>query len=154
MIRSAVTVSLVIASAGRAVCILGRFGGRLRKGCKQLGFDAVEIFAPSVLRRSMDSELRRVLDRLHLQVAAVGTGAGMVIHGLSLTDPDAAQRQQAEQFIRQMIDFGGPLGAPAIIGSMQGRWGGDLLDRDAALGLLREALNELGEHAASVTAFR
>ena len=71
----------------------------------------------------------------------------MVIHGLSLTDPDVAQREKAAQFIRQMIDFGGPLGAPAIIGSMQGRWGG-ALDRDAALGLLRDALNDLGAYAA------
>ena len=31
---------------------------------------------------------------------------------------------------------------------MQGKWGGDL-SRDAALNLLSEALNELGEHAAS-----
>ena len=45
-----------------------------------------------------------------------------------------------------MIDYGGPFGAPAIIGSMQGRWGGEI-DKSAALGLLGEALVELGGHA-------
>ena len=56
------------------------------------------------------------------------------------------KRSQARDFVRQMIDFGGEFQAPAIIGSMQGKWGGDL-SRDAALEHLAEALNELGPHA-------
>ena len=40
----------------------------------------------------------------------------------------------------------GPLHAPAIIGSMQGRSGAGV-DHATATGYLREALNELGEHA-------
>jgi sugar phosphate isomerase/epimerase len=82
-----------------------------------------------------------------LEVAAVGTGAGMVKHGLSLTDPDRGRREEARQFIRRMIDFGGPFGAPAIIGSMQGKWGGEI-DRQTALRMLGEALDELGDYAA------
>jgi sugar phosphate isomerase/epimerase len=50
----------------------------------------------------------------------VGTGAGKVIHGLTLTDPDPNIRQKAISFISEMISFGAPFGAPAIIGSMQG----------------------------------
>ena len=45
-----------------------------------------------------------------------------------------------------MVDFGGGHGAPAIIGSMQGRWG-DGVSRDQALQWLREALNDLGAYA-------
>jgi sugar phosphate isomerase/epimerase len=45
-----------------------------------------------------------------------------------------------------MIDLAGSLGAPAIIGSMQGR-SGDAVDREAALGLLTDALEDLGGHA-------
>jgi sugar phosphate isomerase/epimerase len=50
------------------------------------------------------------------------------------------------EFVRAIIDAGARFGAPAIIGSMQGRWGGDV-SRDAALGHLRDALNVLGERA-------
>ena len=144
MIQSAVTVSLVAEARGGPFV----FWDDLPAACKkaaELGFDAVEIFAPS--STAVDAgELRQLLERHRLQLAAVGTGAGMVIHGLSLTDPDAEQRQLATDFVRRMIDFGGPFQAPAIIGSMQGKWGGEL-DREAALGLLRDALNDLGQHA-------
>src|SRR6185503_12992829 len=46
-----------------------------------------------------------------------------------------------------MIDFAGSLGAPAIIGSMQGRWG-DGITRAQALAWLAEALEELAPRAA------
>ena len=79
-------------------------------------------------------------------LAAVGTGAGWVKHKLSLTSSDSSVRQRAIDFIRSMIDFGGVHKAPAIIGSMQGRWG-DGISREQALEWLREGLNQLGEHA-------
>jgi sugar phosphate isomerase/epimerase len=59
-----------------------------------------------------------------------------------------------------MIDFGAAAGieagganaaAPAIIGSMQGRWGGDV-SRGQALGWLSEGLEVLGERAARQSA--
>lgn len=144
MIRSAVTVSLVPQARGGPFV----FWDDLEAACEKaagLGFDAVEIFAPSPAAVDAD-KLRAQLEKHNLRAAAVGTGAGMVIHGLSLTSTDAAQREQAKEFIRGIIDMGAPFGAPAIIGSMQGRWGGDL-GREAALDLLREALEELGAHA-------
>ena len=45
-----------------------------------------------------------------------------------------------------MLDFGAEFDAPAIVGSMQGKWGGDV-SRPQALDLLAVALNELGQHA-------
>ena len=145
MIRSAVTVSLVPeARDGPFV-----FWDDLPAACvaaAKLGFDAIELFAPSPHAVSVD-ELKSLLDRHKLRLAAVGTGAGVVKHGLSLTDADESKRQSARDFIRSMIDYGSNFGAPAIIGSMQGRWGGTI-DRDQALELLRTSLNELGAHAA------
>ncbi|MCH8828631.1 MAG: sugar phosphate isomerase/epimerase [Planctomycetes bacterium] len=145
MIRSAVTVSLVAEARGGPFV----FWDDLPAAClsaAQLGFDAIEIFAPSA--EAVGPELLKpLLEKHNLSLAAVGTGAGMVIHGLTLTSADAAQRGRAIDFVKSMIDFGAPYRAPAIIGSMQGRWGGDL-NRDAALALLRDALNELGTHAA------
>lgn len=144
MIKSAITVSLVEEARGGPFV----FWDGLPAACArsaELGFDAIEIFAPSPNAVDPD-ELKRLLEQHDLSVAAVGTGAGMVKHGLSLTDPKPEKREAARDFIRRMIDFGGQFGAPAIIGSMQGKWGGDI-DRDAALDLLRDALNELGPDA-------
>ena len=144
MIRSAVTVSLVAEARGGPFV----FWDDLAGACEQaaaLGFDAVELFAPGP--DAVDpTELEALLKTHGLGLAAVGTGAGMVKHGLSLTSADADERQQAIAFVRQMIDFGGNLGAPAIIGSMQGKWGGNVA-RDQAMAWLRDALSELGQYA-------
>ena len=146
MIRSAVTVSLVKEARGGPFVFWDDVAAACESAAR-LGFDAVEIFAPSP--SAVDgSELRTLLARHKLEVAAVGTGAGMVIHGLSLTDPDPGRRDEARGFIRQMIDFGAPYNAPAIIGSMQGRWGGNI-DRAQSLDMLGQSLNELGAHAAT-----
>jgi sugar phosphate isomerase/epimerase len=65
---------------------------------------------------------------------------------LHLTLPDAKQRAGAVAFIKSIIDLAGPLGASAIIGSMQGRSEG-AVSREDAFRWLAEGLNELGEHA-------
>lgn len=142
--KSAVTISLVSEAKGGPFV----FWDDLSTGCRQaaeLGFDAVEIFAPGPDAVSRE-EVARLLKANQLGLAAVGTGAGWVKHKLSLTSPDASVRRGAVDFIRTMIDFGGPHGAPAIIGSMQGRWG-DGVSKEQALDWLRAALNDLGEHA-------
>ena len=77
----------------------------------------------------------------------MGTGAGWLLHHLTLTTADPAARSRAREFVRAVIDTAGALGAPAIIGSMQGRWGGEV-GRPDALRLLGEALSALAEQAA------
>ena len=113
---------------------------------KKLGFDGVEIFprGPEAVDKS---QLQDLLTQHNLQFAAMGTGAGMVVHKLSLTNPDADIRAKAVDFIKSIIDFAGPLGTPAIIGSMQGRHGGDV-SKEQALTWLGAGLNKLGAHAA------
>lgn len=142
--KTAVTVCLVEeARKGPFVLHDGLAAGF--QTAKELGYDAVEIFAPGPDAVSQD-EVQSLIDEHGLEVAAVGTGAGMVKHGLSLVDPDASKRQQAIDFIKSMIDFGGPFQAPAIIGSMQGKWGGDVSQQQGH-DLLVEALKPLGDHA-------
>ncbi len=110
------------------------------------GFDAVELFLPAP--DAVPAERIRALCAEHgLAVAAVGTGAGMVKHGLSLTDAAPEKRRGALDFLLRMIDLGGRLGAPAILGSMQGKWGAEM-GRDRALDLLAVALGEAGAAAA------
>lgn len=143
--RSAITVSLVQQARGGPFVFWDDLAATCRIA-RELGFDAIELFAPGPA--AVDpGELRGLLETHELSLAAVGTGAGWVIHQRSLTSTDAAVRGQAIDFIRSMIDFGAPFGAPAIIGSMQGRWSGEL-DRQAALEMLSEALETLGSHAA------
>ena len=86
----------------------------------ELGFDAVELFLPGPDFASVD-EIQSLASKNNLGIAAVGTGAGMLRHGLTLTDPAPKKREAAVEFVLSMVDFGGRLGAPAILGSMQGR---------------------------------
>ncbi|MFM7059137.1 MAG: sugar phosphate isomerase/epimerase family protein [Planctomycetota bacterium] len=144
MIRSAVTISLV-EQARRGPFV---FHGDLPGGCRaaaELGFDAVEIFAPSasVVR---GAALRSLLEFHGLTLAALGTGAGMLVEGLHLCDADPDRRGRAEEFIGEMLRVGSEFGAPAIIGSMQGRWT-ETMPRPEALRILGEALGRLGELA-------
>lgn len=146
MIRSAITVSLVTEARGGPFVFWDDLSAAFRSTA-ELGFDAIEIFAPGP--DSIEEKMLRDLIEQHsLLIAAVGTGAGMVKHGLSLTDTAASRRQESRDFIRSMIDWGAKYGAPAIIGSMQGKWGGDV-SREQALELLAGALEELAEHAAT-----
>lgn len=140
----AVTVSLVPeAQAGPFV-----FHGNLEASCakaRAMGFDAVEIFPPGA--EFLDArELRHILEQNHLKLAAMGTGAGWLTRKLTLTSPDSTIRHQAQQFIGAIIDLAGSFGAPAIIGSMQGRAEGQV-SRDQALRWLAEALEQLGPRA-------
>ena len=143
--RSAITISLVPETKGGPFV----FSNGLADGCAQaaaLGFDAVEVFPPSAVAPEL-AELPALLERHNLRVAAVGTGAGWVVQKLTLTHADAAIRARAREFIRDIVDVAGKFGAPAIIGSMQGRVEG-AVTRAQALAWLGEALDDLGEHAA------
>jgi sugar phosphate isomerase/epimerase len=143
--KSAITISLTPEARGGPFV----FWDDLAAGCEKaakLGFDAVEIFSPSADALSTN-RVRPLLDRHRLKLAGVGTGAGWVIHKLTLTSPDAIIRTRAREFIRSIVDAGGKLGAPTVVGSMQGRWG-ESVTRETAMAWLTDALDDLGEHAA------
>jgi sugar phosphate isomerase/epimerase len=141
--KSAVTISLVSEAKGGPFVF-----SDLPGGCQQaqeLGFDAVEIFPPSA---DAVRELRvdQFLAAHDLKLAAMGTGAGWLKHKLTLTSPDLSIRNQAQAFISSLMGVAGPLGAPVIIGSMQGRCE-EGVENKRALEWLRDALNVLGAQA-------
>lgn len=144
-VLSAITISLVPETRGGPFV----FWDDLEAGCKQaaaLGYDAVEIFPRSAENFNI-LQFRQLLAENHLKVAAFGTGAGWLVHKLRLTDPDPAIRRRAREFVLSIIDLAGAFGAPAIIGSMQGRAEGGV-SREQALAWLGEALKELASRTA------
>jgi len=150
MIRSAVTIALVPQIKTGPWIFWNDLESSMAKAA-DLGFDAIELFTASA--DAIDpQQLQDLLSHYNLKLAAVGTGAGKVIHGLTLTDPDSNIRKKAAAFIAEMVDFGAKFGAPAIIGSMQGY----VLAQGTlqqSLGWLAEGLEELGELALSKNAF-
>ncbi len=144
--KSAITISLVPEAAGGPFV----FWHDLEKACAraaELGFDAVEIFPPGP---DLDAErVRRAVEANHLQVAAVGTGAGWVKHKFSLTSLDPAVREKALDWIRGIITFAAQFNAPAIIGSMQGRIESGREGEESAANFLT-AMEILAAHAGSL----
>lgn len=146
MIKSSVTISLVRSLAGGPWVYWDELEVSIPKA-KAVGFDAVELFTASA--DAVDAgRLSELLDKDGMKLAAVGTGAGKVLHGLHLASPNKQTRQKACNFISDMIEFGAGFGAPAIIGSMQGHLE-DGVNREQALAWLAEGLNELGQKAAT-----
>jgi sugar phosphate isomerase/epimerase len=145
-VKVSVTVCLIPEAKGGPFVLWDDLPSAARLA-SELGFDAIELFPPEPDALN-PNEVKTLLAKLKLAVSAVGSGAGWVRHKLSLTHSDAAHRERAREFVRAMIDFAAKLGAPVIIGSMQGRWG-DGVDKLSALAFLAESLNDLGNHAAS-----
>ena len=143
--KSAITISLVPEARGGPFVFWDDLETSVATAARH-GFDAIELFLPGP--EAVDAaKLRALLDKHKLQLAALGTGAGWVKHRLRLTDPDAAIRKKSIAYVTHFIDAAAQFNAPAIIGSMQGRWGENGSTREQALGWLAETLKELGPRA-------
>lgn len=145
--KSAVTVSLVPEARGGPFVFWDDLDAAARQAAA-LGFNAIELFPPTADHPD-PGELRGLLGDTGLSLAAVGTGAGWVVHKLTLTSPDESTRARAFAFVEAAIGFAAGFGAPVIVGSMQGRvWEGTT--REASLARLADGLGRLGRRAAEL----
>jgi sugar phosphate isomerase/epimerase len=147
MIKSAVTIALVPQIKTGPWIFWENLEESMRKAA-ELGFDAIELFTAS--GNAIETEtLKVLLNQYKLELAAVGTGAGKVVHGLTLNDSNSTIRENAIAFIKEMMEFGAAFGAPAIIGSMQGN-AIQGSEHGLSIGLLAEGLHVLDQHAATL----
>ena len=146
MIKSCVTISLVSSLRGGPWIYWDDLAASCEKAGK-LGYDGVELFTATSTEID-EASFKDLLSANNLVCGAVGTGAGKVLNGWTLTSSDADTRAKAVEFIKGMIDFGAKFNAPAIIGSMQGNVEAGV-ERDQAFAWLAEGVNELGAHAGS-----
>ena len=124
------------------------FSGDFEESCQQAaaaGFSVVDLIIPSSDSVS-STVIERALAKYTLSLGAVGTGAGFVCKGLSLTSPDSIVREEAIKYVIGIIDFAERFGASVIIGSMQGQIDKNT-DRDLAYSWLRESIGYLAEKA-------
>ena len=142
--KSCITLSLVSSLKGGPWILWDNLKEGIREAAS-LGFNAVELFTDGP-QAGNGNELEDILEETGLVLGAVGTGAGKVLNGLTLTDPNHDVRSKAISFVREMINFGARYNAPAIIGSMQGSYESGT-SKEEALRWLASALEELGTHA-------
>ena len=145
MIKSAVTVSPVPQARGGPFVYWDDLRAAFASA-SELGFEAVEIFPPSP--EAVAPEIvRPLMERYGLEVAAVGTGAAWVVNRWHFAHPDAFIREQALEYARSIVDAAAALGTQAIVGSIQGKYEGEV-SRGQAVSWLGEAVAALGAQAA------
>jgi sugar phosphate isomerase/epimerase len=124
------------------------FSDDLAESCRQAaaaGFSGVDLIISSPDSVST-TVVERTLTKYTLALGAIGTGAGFVCKGLSLTSPDRIVREEAIKYVIDTMDFAGHFGASVIIGSMQGQIDKNT-DRTLAYSWLRESIGYLAEKA-------
>jgi len=147
MIESAVTIALVPQIQKGPWIFWYDLEKSIEKSA-QLGFDAIELFTEDA-RAISPVKLQDLLSQYGLKLAAVGTGAGKVVHGWTLTHPDASIRSKSLEFISEMMEFGASFNAPAIIGSMQGSFTPGIEEKQT-MDWLSSGLKQLNELAGNL----
>lgn len=87
-----------------------------------LGYDGVELAVRDPALLDVQA-VRRVLDKHHLDVPAIGTGQAFVEEGLSLTHPDQNIRKQALDRFKSQISLARTFDAVVILGLIRGTAG-------------------------------
>ena len=79
--------------------------GDLEKMCKTISeysYDGIELF-PRKAHDISFSKTKEITNAYNLNVCAIGTGAGKVLYGLTLTDPRTDVRRSAINYVSEII---------------------------------------------------
>lgn len=111
---------------------------------KSIGYPGVELFVrnPQELDVNMVS---RTIEKLGLEVAAIGTGPLVGEDKLTFTALDESRRRAAIDRTKIVVDFAALFGAQIIIGKLRGDWHAD--NMEVSKQWMREAFNEVGAYA-------
>lgn len=142
--KSAVNVSLIPELTNTPHIPQGNFK-EICKMISEYGFDGIELFPGSGKDLSV-SEIKQITEANNLNVCAIGTGAGKVLYGLTLTNTAKAIRKAAVSYIGDIIKVASNFNSLVIIGSMQGSVD-ETIGREQTTVWLTECLNELSKVA-------
>ncbi len=128
------------------------YTGRLTKGIQRAAdfeCEGVEFNLQSPAQVD-PAALKQLLERLDLQVTALGTGQAYLEEGLSLADTDPAIQDGVRQRLRDQVDLARRLGGAAVlIGGIRGRLKGDPKARAAEYRTAVAAVQEVADYAAT-----
>lgn len=110
-----------------------------------LGYEGIEFFLKSAKGFPV-SKVIAITKANNLNVCAFGTGAGKVLYGLTLSDPEKEVRKKAIGYIGEIMKLAAEFGALVIIGSMQGSVDQEV-GREKTIERLSEGLSELAHIA-------
>ncbi|QEL27313.1 sugar phosphate isomerase/epimerase (plasmid) [Bosea sp. F3-2] len=85
-----------------------------------IGYDAVELHIADPAEVDADAILSACREA-GVSVSSIGTGLAFLRDGVTLTHPDEAKRQDAQQRIASFIKLGGKFGCVVIIGLIKGQ---------------------------------
>jgi len=126
------------------------FAGRVPEAVRaaaELGYDGIEISirSPSEVE---NLGLGKLLTDHGLRLAAIASGRILVDDGLSLSDPEAARRDDAARRLNELVELAGEYGAVLIVGLVRGMRPADG-DVPAANARLVDTLGRCADHASA-----
>jgi sugar phosphate isomerase/epimerase len=105
---------------------------------KALDYEGIEIFP----RKASDipvSDLQNLSSKHNLPVCVIGSGAGKAIYNLTLSDKNPYIRNEAVQYLKELVCISLKFNAMLVVGSMQGSESDDN-EREYAIERLKESL--------------
>jgi len=111
----------------------------------ELGFEGIEISmkGPEELPAS---DLRDLLDKYGLELAAVASGRIYLDEKATLSDPNEEARRRVVARVKRLVDYAADFGAGVIIGLLRGERPVDG-DAEKAMALFVESMQELADYA-------
>jgi sugar phosphate isomerase/epimerase len=115
-------------------------------GMRRAGYDAVELQIPDPADFDED-RFRRLSESHALPLCAFQTGGSYATRGNCLCSRDDSVRRRTVALLKSFVDLAARWRSVVVFGSLQGRSSNEP-DREAGSARIREAIREVGLHAA------